>query len=804
MPSITELRAGDPTSLGGYGIRGRLGEGGQGVVYLGVNDQGGRAAIKWLRPHLAGDEVAAERFAREAEAARRVAPFCTAQVLGTGVHERRPFIASEYVDGPSLARAVAETGPRAGPALHRLAVGTATALAAIHQAGIVHRDFGPANVILGGEGPRVIDFGIARALDATSTITSMPVGTPAFMAPEQILAQPAGPAADLFAWGGTMVFAAGGAGPFEAETVPAIIQRVLHAEPDLSRLTGTLRELVAACLTKDPGRRPTAEQVILRLLEQPVTDPRLLDQATTVIGPLTRPPAQPARPPWPPSTSGPHPAAPPPGSPLAASPPGPYQSGGSPQSAPPQGPYQPAASPRGTPPPGPPRSEGAPVGVRPPQPATALPPPTGRPADLPPPGHQPHGMHVPATPAPGTPSPVTPSPGTPVFGPPRQGMNPPPWTQARAPKGGRGWMIGAGVAAVALLAAIAVVAVTAVNLRIGGRPGPSAQAGATTTATPSRAGATTTATPSRAPSPVPTTNLTPVELPSTAATIYENPADPIRLTTYLARDAKSGEWVYHARDSLAGPFTGYKNTWESVLSPDGRYLAQRGKRFVDGYDTVEITDKVTAQRFTVRTSRQPLSAYVQVWSRDSRRLLVNVGNPAKDAWQSTGFAIVDVTTRQAGVASLREGSLKGIRYGFDGDDTGVVALSNVAEQQALRFFDASGVRVRRLPNVGAGIADALFSPSGERFVTDCPGLRSGNNCVYDARTGAEVRRVESPCAGLATWYDDDHLVCWVRPDGTADHQQLQVIDFTGTTVRLMADVPRDATDLDVMYTFTRN
>ncbi|MEV5890423.1 hypothetical protein [Nonomuraea fuscirosea] len=381
-----------------------------------------------------------------------------------------------------------------------------------------------------------------------------------------------------------------------------------------------------------------------------------------------------------------------------------------------------------------------------------------------------------------------PSPGTPGLGPPQRGGSPPPWAQAKAGKGGRGWMIGAGVAAVALLAAIAVVAVTAVNLRIGGRPGPTQAA---------------TATPSPTPSPVPTTNLTPVELPGTAATIYENPADPIRLTTYLAKDARSGEWVYHARDSLTGPFTGYKNTWESVLSPDGRYLAQRGKSFVGGYDTVEITDKVTSQRFTVRTSRQPLSAYVQVWSRDSRRLLVNVGNPVKDAWQSTGFAIVDVTTRQAGVASLREGSLKGIRYGFDGDDTGVVALSNAAEQQALRFFDASGVRVRRLPNVGAGIADALFSPSGERFVTDCPGLRSGNNCVYDARTGAEVRRVESPCAGLATWYDDDHLVCWVRPDGTADHQQLQVIDFTGAMVRLMADVPRDATSLDVMYTFTR-
>ncbi|TMR21811.1 serine/threonine-protein kinase, partial [Nonomuraea zeae] len=295
MPSISELRAGDPASLGGYEIRGRLGEGGQGVVYLGVDEQGAQAAVKWLRPHLAGDEVAAERFAREAAAARRVAPFCTAKVLATGVHEQQPFIVSEYVDGPPLQRVVAQEGPRSESALHRLAIGTATALAAIHQAGIVHRDFSPNNVILGGEGPRVIDFGIARALDATSTITSMPVGTPAFMAPEQILAHPVGPAADMFAWASTMVFAASGAGPFEAETVPAIINRVLHAEPDLARLTGPLRELVAACLSKDPSRRPTAEQVILRLLEHPASNPEELRQAAAVVGadPRWRPPAAP-------------------------------------------------------------------------------------------------------------------------------------------------------------------------------------------------------------------------------------------------------------------------------------------------------------------------------------------------------------------------------------------------------------------------------------------------------------------------------------------------------------------------------
>jgi hypothetical protein len=184
-------------------------------------------------------------------------------------------------------------------------------------------------------------------------------------------------------------------------------------------------------------------------------------------------------------------------------------------------------------------------------------------------------------------------------------------------------------------------------------------------------------------------------------------------------------------------------------------------------------------------------------------VLVNVGNPVKDTWQSTGFAIVDVTTRKATVASLRESSLKNIRYGFDDTDTGVVAMSIDAEQQALRFFDAGGLRVRRIPNVGAGIADELFSPSGRLFVTDCPGLDSGNNCVYDSRTGAEVRRIESPCGGLAAWFDDDHLLCWVRPDGTADKQQVQVIDFTGKVVRLLAEVPTGGENLEVVYTFRK-
>ncbi|MEU7745187.1 protein kinase [Nonomuraea sp. NPDC049158] len=781
MPSMSELRAGDPAGLGGYEIRGRLGEGGQGVVYLGVDEQGDQAAIKWLRPNLAGDVVAAERFAREAAVAQRVAPFCTAKVLATGVHEERPFIVSEYVDGPPLRQVVTEEGPRADAALYRLAIGSVTALAAIHQAGIVHRDFSPNNVLLAGEGPRVIDFGIAKALDATSTITSTPVGTPAFMAPEQVLGHAVGPAADMFAWGSTIVFAATGVGPFEAESVPQIVDQVLYNEPDLSSLTGPLRELVAACLSKDPLRRPTAEQVIMRLLEHPTSNPAELEQAAAVVSgspshpsappqssPSPSAPPQPPFPSQPPSQPGSgFPMQPPYGQPSYGQPPygqsGPYPEGPQPQSGPyPQGSQPQAAYPYGPPPQGP-----IPQGSSPQGPPLQGPQVQGSQAQSGP--HQQSPWVPPAAQG------QSPQYGSgPQMPPPRSG-------------GKKSYVVAAIAAAVAIVATIAVVAVALTNL-----PGPP-----TPTSSPSAEGTATSA----APAVVPTANLVTSTLPGTDTVIYENPGDAVRLTTYMVRDAKTQNWIYYARDSLAGPFTKYPNMWESMLSPNGRYLAQRGKTFAEGYDSVKITDKVSGEAFTVKTSRQPLSAYVQGWSRDSGRLLFNVGNPVKGVWQSTGFAIVTLATRQATVASLREGSLHGIRYGFDQADTGVVALSNDAKQQALRFFDVNGLRLRRIPNVGPGIAESLFSPSGKQFVTNCPGLGSGNNCVYDTQTGAELKRFESPCTGLATWYDDSHLVCWVRPDASAEKQQIQVVDFTGTAVRLLAEIPTNSTNMDVIYTF---
>ncbi|MEN3535011.1 serine/threonine-protein kinase [Microbispora sp. ZYX-F-249] len=266
MTAPSALRGGDPTFIGPYRIVRRLGAGGQGIVYLGTDGAGAPVAVKVLRPEIAADETTRSRFAREVAVAQRVASFCTAQFLAADLWSDPPYIVTEYVDGPSLQEEVARNGPRTGAALHRLAVGTATALTAIHEAGLVHRDFKPGNVLLGADGPRVIDFGIARALDATATVSSQVVGTPAYMAPEQIKAAEVGPAADVFAWGAVITFAATGRSPFAADTTHAVLYRVIDGEPDIAGVPEPLRALVARCLAKEPAQRPAMREVLMRLL----------------------------------------------------------------------------------------------------------------------------------------------------------------------------------------------------------------------------------------------------------------------------------------------------------------------------------------------------------------------------------------------------------------------------------------------------------------------------------------------------------------------------------------------------------
>ncbi|WP_205826436.1 serine/threonine protein kinase [Microbispora catharanthi] len=283
------LEPSDPARLGSYRITGRIGEGGQGVVYLGEAESGDLVAVKLFHARLGRDAAARADFTREAELARRVARFCTAQVLESGMDGGRPYIVSEYVEGPPLNQVVAARGPLSGGALERLAIGTATALVALHDAGVLHRDFKPQNVLIGPDGPRVIDFGIARALAATSTMTSQVVGTPAYMAPEQLAAGELGFALDVFAWASTITFAATGRPPFGADAIPAIINRILNQEPDLEGIEAPLRDLLAACLAKDPGRRPTAREIVDRLVR-----PRHDAQAAPAV---PAPPGVPAAPP---------------------------------------------------------------------------------------------------------------------------------------------------------------------------------------------------------------------------------------------------------------------------------------------------------------------------------------------------------------------------------------------------------------------------------------------------------------------------------------------------------------------------
>lgn len=267
MPDTHPLQPGDPVALGNYRLLGRLGKGAQGVVFKGQSPDGALVAIKLLSTRLDKPGADAERFLREVDAARRVAQFCTAQVIGANMDGDSPYIVSELVEGVSLQRIVQTEGPRSGGALYRLAVGTITALAAIHRAGIVHRDFKPSNVLMGPDGPRVIDFGIARALDSAMTISSGVVGTPAYMSPEQISGERVGPASDMFSWALTMTFAATGRPAFGQDSLPAVIYRVMHEEADLSALPDNLRAIVRSCLSKRADERPTAADTLFALLE---------------------------------------------------------------------------------------------------------------------------------------------------------------------------------------------------------------------------------------------------------------------------------------------------------------------------------------------------------------------------------------------------------------------------------------------------------------------------------------------------------------------------------------------------------
>jgi outer membrane protein assembly factor BamB len=253
----------DPREAGEFRLSARLGLGGMGQVFLGYSPAGRAVAVKVCHPELAADPSFVERFAREATAAQAVNGLYTAQVLAAGPYDKPPWMATAYVPGPSLSDYVRGYGPLPEPAAWRLAAGLAEALLAVHACRLVHRDLKPSNVLLAVDGPRVIDFGIASALEGTGlTTTGSVMGSPPYMSPEQAMGMPVGPASDVFALGSTLAFAASGAPPFGDGDAPALLFRVVHLAPALDSVPERLRAVVAACLAKDPAARPTLPQLL--------------------------------------------------------------------------------------------------------------------------------------------------------------------------------------------------------------------------------------------------------------------------------------------------------------------------------------------------------------------------------------------------------------------------------------------------------------------------------------------------------------------------------------------------------------
>ena len=326
----------DPSQVGRYRLVARLGAGGMGVVYLGVDPNspdGQQVAVKVLRPELTDNPEFRVRFGREVTMLTRVQGVCTVRVIEADTQAPKPFLVTEYADGPSLSEYIDTRGPLDAGMLYGLATGLAEALAAIHAAGIVHRDLKPSNVLLTAGGPKVIDFGIAQALDTTSlTKTGIMVGSAGYMAPEQVIGK-AGTAADIFTWAVTIAYAASGHSPFGTGPPDAILYRIMHAAPDISAVPPGLHPLVEAAVAKDPQARPTAQQLLSQLTHTAARPSAGYDNPTQIILAQT----------WHPSATGP--AGPPSGPTVPV-----------PRSGPTMPPSGPTVPPPGTAPPTRPRS----------------------------------------------------------------------------------------------------------------------------------------------------------------------------------------------------------------------------------------------------------------------------------------------------------------------------------------------------------------------------------------------------------------------------------------------------------------
>ncbi|MFJ2823601.1 serine/threonine-protein kinase [Streptomyces toxytricini] len=266
--AMMRLRREDPRVVGSFRLHRRLGAGGMGVVYLGSDRRGQRVALKVIRPDLAEDQEFRSRFAREVSAARRIRGGCTARLVAADLEAERPWFATQYVPGPSLHDKVAEEGPLTAAQIAAIGAALSEGLVAVHEAGVVHRDLKPSNILLSPKGPRIIDFGIAWATGAsTLTHVGTAVGSPGFLAPEQVRGAAVTPATDVFALGATLAYAATADSPFGHGSSEVMLYRVVHEEPHLVGVPDALAPLVRACLAKDPEDRPSTLQLSMRLKE---------------------------------------------------------------------------------------------------------------------------------------------------------------------------------------------------------------------------------------------------------------------------------------------------------------------------------------------------------------------------------------------------------------------------------------------------------------------------------------------------------------------------------------------------------
>ncbi|WP_433189342.1 serine/threonine-protein kinase [Actinoallomurus sp. CA-150999] len=281
---MESLAPGDPANIGPYALVGRLGAGGMGRVYLGRDAEGREAAIKVVRPELAEERDFRRRFAREVNAARAVDGRYTAAVLDADPDAETPWLATAYIPGSSLADHIIDHGAMDEAQLRRLAAGLAYALSAIHAAGLIHRDLKPSNILLADDGPRVIDFGIARAAEASAlTRTGVTIGSPGYMSPEQINGRPVETPSDVFSLGAVLAYAATGRSPFGAGATPALLYRVVHNPPDLTGVPDALLPLITACLDKHPQARPTVPQILATVVPPVMVAPTPVEQTPTLV-----------------------------------------------------------------------------------------------------------------------------------------------------------------------------------------------------------------------------------------------------------------------------------------------------------------------------------------------------------------------------------------------------------------------------------------------------------------------------------------------------------------------------------------